>query len=164
MTCFWHMHEFLHWKLDAYAVSGGCKIEIPHFPLLILSVGEEGSISFYIGTAEFIVGQRQWWLYVFSFPFPVHFFGALMLCLWVASRCPIPKHSRRRSSESSSSSSSSDSSSSDEEDRESRRSKSRSKRTKKEKKHRSRSKHCSSDDDEADGPVPLSRFFESVKS
>ncbi|KAM4113674.1 hypothetical protein ACJW30_04G013700 [Castanea mollissima] len=74
------------------------------------------------------------------------------------------KHSRRRSSESSSSSSSSDSSSSDEEDRESRRSKSRSKRTKKEKKHRSRSKHCSSDDDKADGPVPLSRFFESVKS
>ncbi|XP_050373205.1 uncharacterized protein LOC126790880 [Argentina anserina] len=73
------------------------------------------------------------------------------------------KHSRRRSSESSSSSSS-DYSSSEEDDRESRRSKSRSKRTKREKKHRSRTKHSSSDDDKADGPVPLSRFFESVKS
>ncbi|KAL5583540.1 hypothetical protein UlMin_015982 [Ulmus minor] len=72
------------------------------------------------------------------------------------------KHSKRRSSESSSSSSSSDSSSSDEEERESRRSKSRSKRSKKEKKHKSRSKNSS--DDGADGPVPLSRFFESVKS
>ncbi|KAK9947297.1 hypothetical protein M0R45_002928 [Rubus argutus] len=74
------------------------------------------------------------------------------------------KHSRRRSSESSTSTSSSDSSSSEEDDRESRRSKSRSKRTKKEKRHRSRTKHSCSDDDEADGPVPLSRFFESVKS
>ncbi|KAL6221521.1 hypothetical protein ACLB2K_004917 [Fragaria x ananassa] len=77
------------------------------------------------------------------------------------------KHSRRRSSESSSSSSSSDSSSSEEDDRKSRRSKSRSKRTKKEKKHKSRTKHSSSSDsdsDEAHGPVPLSRFFESVKS
>ncbi|EXB88308.1 hypothetical protein L484_020376 [Morus notabilis] len=73
------------------------------------------------------------------------------------------KHSRRRWSESSSSSSSSDSSSSDEEKKESRRSKSRSKRSKKEKKHRSRTKHSGSDN-EADGPVPLSRFFESVKS
>uniref|UniRef100_A0A7N2MT75 Uncharacterized protein n=1 Tax=Quercus lobata TaxID=97700 RepID=A0A7N2MT75_QUELO len=136
MTCFWHMHEFLHWKLDAYAVTGGCKIEIPHFPLLILSVGEEGSISFYIE-------------------------GNCRICSRPGA---VVAHSRRRSSESSSSSSSSDFSSSDEEDRESRRSKSRSKRTKKEKKHRSRSKHCSSDDDEADGPVPLSRFFESVKS
>lgn len=72
------------------------------------------------------------------------------------------KHSRRRSSESSSSSSSSESSSSDDEERESRRSKSRSKRTKKEKKHRSKSKHSSSD--EESGPVPLSRFFGSVKS
>ncbi|EEF37473.1 protein FAM133 isoform X1 [Ricinus communis] len=74
------------------------------------------------------------------------------------------KHSRRRSSDSSSSSSSSDSSSSDDEERESRRSKSRSKRTKKEKKHRSRSKHSGNDEEEADGPVPLSRFFGSLKS
>ncbi|KAF3451072.1 hypothetical protein FNV43_RR07161 [Rhamnella rubrinervis] len=74
------------------------------------------------------------------------------------------KHSRRRSSESSSSRSSSDSSSSDDEEKESRRAKSRSKRSKKEKKHRSRSKHSGSDDEEADGPVPLSRFFGSVKS
>ncbi|XP_041013588.1 protein FAM133-like isoform X1 [Juglans microcarpa x Juglans regia] len=73
------------------------------------------------------------------------------------------KHSRRRrSSGSSSSSSSSDTSSSDEEERES--SRSRSKRTKKEKKHKSRTKHSCSDDEEADGPVPLSRFFDSVKS
>ncbi|KAM1260350.1 uncharacterized protein LOC126587723 isoform X1 [Malus sylvestris] len=74
------------------------------------------------------------------------------------------RHSRRRSSESSSSSSSSDSSSSEDEDRESRRSKSRSKRTKKEKKHRSKTKHSSSGDDEADGPVPLSRFFGNAKT
>lgn len=74
------------------------------------------------------------------------------------------KHSRRRSSDSSSSSSSSESSSSDEEERESRKSKSRSKKSKKEKKHRSRTKHSGSDDEEAGGPVPLSRFFESVKS
>lgn len=74
------------------------------------------------------------------------------------------KHSRRRSSDSSSSSSSSESSSSDEEERESRKSKSRSKKSKKEKKHRSRTKHSGSDDEEAGGPVPLSRFFESTKS
>ncbi|KAL9437231.1 hypothetical protein AB3S75_023143 [Citrus x aurantiifolia] len=74
------------------------------------------------------------------------------------------KHSRRRSSDSSSSSSSSESSSSDEEERESRKSKSRSKKSKKEKKYRSRTKHSGSDDEEAGGPVPLSRFFESTKS
>ncbi|PON83289.1 stress response protein [Trema orientale] len=74
------------------------------------------------------------------------------------------KHSRRRSSESSSSSSSEDSSSSDEEEKESRRSKSRSKRSKKEKRHKSRTKNNGSNDEEAEGPVPLSRFFESVKS
>ncbi|KAK6914457.1 hypothetical protein RJ641_021778 [Dillenia turbinata] len=73
------------------------------------------------------------------------------------------KHSRRKSLESSSSSSSSESSSSDEE-KEERRSKSRSKRSKKEKRHRSRRKHSSSDEEEVEGPVPLSRFFESVKS
>ncbi|KAK3204234.1 hypothetical protein Dsin_018280 [Dipteronia sinensis] len=73
------------------------------------------------------------------------------------------KHSKRKSSDSSSSSSS-DSSSSDDEERDSRKSKSRSKRTKREKKHKSRSKHSGSDDEEAGGPVPLSRFFESVKS
>ncbi|CDP08057.1 unnamed protein product [Coffea canephora] len=65
------------------------------------------------------------------------------------------KHSRRYS-DSSSSSSPSESSSSDDE---SRGSKSRSKRRKKEKKHRSRSKQSSSDSGEADGPLPLSRFF-----
>ncbi|GMP55002.1 hypothetical protein CsSME_00019962 [Camellia sinensis var. sinensis] len=70
------------------------------------------------------------------------------------------KHSRR-----SFESSSSESSSSDNEERESRTSKSRSKKRKKEKKHRSRSKHSSSSDDEkAGGPLPLSRFFGSVKS
>ncbi|CAL5391495.1 unnamed protein product [Camellia sinensis] len=70
------------------------------------------------------------------------------------------KHSRR-----SFESSSSESSSSDNEERESRTSKSRSKKGKKEKKHRSRSKHSSSSDDEkAGGPLPLSRFFGSVKS
>ncbi|KAM1500595.1 hypothetical protein EV2_026622 [Malus domestica] len=74
------------------------------------------------------------------------------------------RHSRRRSSESSSSSSSSDSSSSEDGERESRRSKSRSKRTKKEKKHRSKTKHSSSGDDEAGGPVPLSRFFGNAKT
>ncbi|TXG72673.1 hypothetical protein EZV62_001252 [Acer yangbiense] len=73
------------------------------------------------------------------------------------------KHSKRKSSDSSSSSSS-ESSSSDDEERELRKSKSRSKRTKREKKHKSRSKHSGSDDEEAGGPVPLSRFFESVKS
>ncbi|KAL3619885.1 hypothetical protein CASFOL_034797 [Castilleja foliolosa] len=65
------------------------------------------------------------------------------------------KHSRR-----SSDSSSSSSYSSDDDERESKRSKSRLKRRKKEKKHRSRSKQ----NDEADGPLPLSRFFGSVKS
>ncbi|KAH7547618.1 hypothetical protein FEM48_Zijuj01G0329000 [Ziziphus jujuba var. spinosa] len=74
-------------------------------------------------------------------------------------------HSRRRSSESSSSSSSSDSSSSsEEEEKESRRSKSRSRRSKKEKKHKSKTKHSGNDNEEAGGPVPLSRFFEGVKS
>lgn len=72
------------------------------------------------------------------------------------------KHSRR-SSESESSSSSSESSSSEDEGRESRRSKSRSKRRKKTKKHRSRSKQSSSGE-EADGPLPLSRFFGSTKN
>ncbi|KAF5728774.1 FAM133-like protein [Tripterygium wilfordii] len=74
------------------------------------------------------------------------------------------KRSKCRSSDSSSSSSSSESSSSDDEERESKRSKSRSKRTKKEKKHRSRRKESSSDGEEADGPVPLSRFFGNSKT
>ncbi|KAF8402404.1 hypothetical protein HHK36_013359 [Tetracentron sinense] len=74
------------------------------------------------------------------------------------------KHSRRRSSESTSSSSSSESSSSDDEERKIRRSKSKLKRKKKERKHRSRTKHSSSDSEEGDGPLPLSRFFGSVKS
>ncbi|KAK3011197.1 hypothetical protein RJ639_011559 [Escallonia herrerae] len=69
----------------------------------------------------------------------------------------------RRSTESSSSSSSSEYSSSGDE-RESRRSKSRSKSRKKEKKHRSKSKHSGSDGEEADGPLPLSRFFGSTKT
>ncbi|XVF37532.1 hypothetical protein REPUB_Repub20aG0016800 [Reevesia pubescens] len=73
------------------------------------------------------------------------------------------KRSRRRSSDSSSSSSSSESSSSDDEERELRRSKSKSKRDKK-KKHKSRNKNSSTDNEDAKGPVPLSRFFESVKS
>ncbi|XP_065860805.1 uncharacterized protein [Euphorbia lathyris] len=73
------------------------------------------------------------------------------------------KHSRRGSSDSSSTSSSSDSSSSDDE-RESRRSKSRSKRTKKEKKHKSKSKRSISGKKETDGPVPLSKFFGSMKT
>ncbi|PNS94674.1 hypothetical protein POPTR_017G010100v4 [Populus trichocarpa] len=72
------------------------------------------------------------------------------------------KHSRRRSDDSSSSSSSSDSSSSEDE-RELKRSKSKSRKTK-EKKHKSRPKHSSSDDEEAGGPVPLSRFFGSLKN
>lgn len=72
------------------------------------------------------------------------------------------KHSRK-SSDSESSSSSTESSSSDDEERESKRSKSRSKRRKKERKHKSRSKHSSSNE-EADGPLPLSRFFGSTKS
>ncbi|KAJ6690846.1 COREPRESSOR [Salix koriyanagi] len=73
------------------------------------------------------------------------------------------KHLRRRSDDSSSSSSSSDSSSSEDE-RELKRSKSRSRKTKKEKKRKSRTKHSSGDDEEAGGPVPLSRFFESLKN
>lgn len=72
------------------------------------------------------------------------------------------KHSRRRSDDSSSSSSSSDSSSSEDE-RELKRSKSKPRKTK-EKKHKSRPKHSSSDDEEAGGPVPLSRFFGSLKN
>ncbi|KAL1191222.1 hypothetical protein V5N11_014282 [Cardamine amara subsp. amara] len=72
------------------------------------------------------------------------------------------KHSRRRSSDSSSSSSSSESSSSDEE--ESRRSRSSSKRSKRERKHKSRGRHSSQSKDEADGPIPLSKFFGSIKS
>ncbi|OIW10150.1 hypothetical protein TanjilG_27901 [Lupinus angustifolius] len=71
------------------------------------------------------------------------------------------KHSRRSSA--SSSSSSSYSSSSEEEERASRRSKSRSKRSKKDKKVRSRNKGAGTGSDD-DGPVPLSRFFGSVKS
>ncbi|CAL1365778.1 unnamed protein product [Linum trigynum] len=76
------------------------------------------------------------------------------------------KHSRHRSSDSSSSS---DASSSDDE-RESKRSKSRSsssRRSKKEKRHRSsssRSKRSTSDNESADGPVPLSRFFGNTKN
>ncbi|KAI5583101.1 hypothetical protein BDE02_07G130300 [Populus trichocarpa] len=72
------------------------------------------------------------------------------------------KHSRRRSDDSSSSSSSLDSSSSEDE-RESKRSKSRSRKTK-EKKRKSRTKHSSIDDEEAAGPVPLSKFFGSLKN
>ncbi|GER44232.1 nucleic acid binding protein [Striga asiatica] len=69
----------------------------------------------------------------------------------------------RRSSDASSSSSSETSSSDTDDERESKRSKSRSKRSKKGKKHRSRSKHLNSEDEEADGPLPLSRFFGSIK-
>ncbi|XP_071698321.1 uncharacterized protein [Rutidosis leptorrhynchoides] len=67
------------------------------------------------------------------------------------------KHSRK-SSESSSSSSSSESSSSDDDDSRGSRSKSRS-RKKEDKRHRSKSKHLRRDEEEADGPLPLSRFF-----
>lgn len=76
------------------------------------------------------------------------------------------KRSRRSNSDSSSSSSSEASSSDNEEDdeRESKRSKSRLKRSKKERKHRSKSKLPSSGKEEADGPLPLSRFFGSLKS
>ncbi|KAL8482754.1 hypothetical protein ACS0TY_025701 [Phlomoides rotata] len=70
----------------------------------------------------------------------------------------------RRSNSDSSSSSSSETSSSDADERESKRSKSRLKRSKKEKKHRSGSKLPSSEKEEADGPLPLSRFFGSLKS
>ncbi|KAK8663604.1 hypothetical protein V6N13_083413 [Hibiscus sabdariffa] len=73
------------------------------------------------------------------------------------------KRSRRRSSDPSSSSSSSESSSSDDEERESRRLKSKSRRDKK-KEHKSRHKNSSTDNEEGEGPVPLSRFFGSVKS
>ncbi|WOG86925.1 hypothetical protein DCAR_0206144 [Daucus carota subsp. sativus] len=74
------------------------------------------------------------------------------------------KHSRKSSESGSSSSSSEYSSSDDDGDRkESRRSKSRSKRRKREKRHRSRSKH-SCRDEEADGPLPLSRFFGNSKN
>ncbi|KAI4374002.1 hypothetical protein MLD38_012052 [Melastoma candidum] len=68
------------------------------------------------------------------------------------------KRSRRESSDSSSSSSGS--SSSEDNDREERRS--RSKRNKWKKKHRLKKGDDSGDDDP--GPVPLSRFFQSVKS
>ncbi|RAL48271.1 hypothetical protein DM860_005695 [Cuscuta australis] len=70
----------------------------------------------------------------------------------------------KRSSDYSSSSSSSESSSSssDDEERDSRKSKSKSKRKKKEKKRRSRSKDRNAE--ETGGPLPLSRFFGSVKS
>ncbi|VFQ75566.1 unnamed protein product [Cuscuta campestris] len=72
----------------------------------------------------------------------------------------------KRSSDYSSSSSSSESSSSssDDEERDSRRSKSKSKRKKKEKKRRSRSKDRNAEEEETEGPLPLSRFFGSVKS
>ncbi|KAG8375869.1 hypothetical protein BUALT_Bualt09G0003900 [Buddleja alternifolia] len=69
------------------------------------------------------------------------------------------KHSRRSSD--SSSSSSSETSSSDDDERESKRSKSRLKRRKKGKKQQSRSK---GENEEADGPLPLSRFFGSLKN
>ncbi|GJY95913.1 hypothetical protein Tco_0512274 [Tanacetum coccineum] len=72
------------------------------------------------------------------------------------------KYSRKSSESSSSSSSSESSSSSDDDSRESKRSKSRS-RKRKDKRHRSKSKHLSGDE-EADGPLPLSRFFGSTKS
>lgn len=92
------------------------------------------------------------------------------LCDWVLhlnDTCILPKliQRSRRYSDSSSSSSSSESSSSDDEDRESRKSRSKSKRRKKEKKHQLRSRlKQSTSDDEADGPLPLSRFFGSIKS
>ncbi|VFQ72508.1 unnamed protein product [Cuscuta campestris] len=72
----------------------------------------------------------------------------------------------KRSSDYSSSSSSSESSSSssDDEERDSRKSKSKSKRKKKEKKRRSRSKDRNAEEEETGGPLPLSRFFGSVKS
>ncbi|EYU17638.1 hypothetical protein ABFS82_07G104100 [Erythranthe guttata] len=75
------------------------------------------------------------------------------------------KRSRRESSDSSSTSSS-ETSSSDDEERERKRSKSRSKKSKREKKHRSRSSKQlrSGNEEEAEGPLPLSRFFGSLKS
>ncbi|KAK8556104.1 hypothetical protein V6N13_070173 [Hibiscus sabdariffa] len=73
------------------------------------------------------------------------------------------KRSRRGTSDSSISSSSSESSSSDDDERESRRSKSKSKRDKK-KKRKPKNKNSSTYSEETEGPVPLSRFFESLKS
>ncbi|CAN6485691.1 unnamed protein product [Victoria cruziana] len=75
------------------------------------------------------------------------------------------KKRSRKSSESSSSSSSSETSSSEDEDdrRESKRKKSKARKSRKEKRHKSRSKR-SVDDDKADGPVPLSKFFNAVQS
>ncbi|GFS45907.1 hypothetical protein Acr_00g0098930 [Actinidia rufa] len=72
---------------------------------------------------------------------------------------------RKRSKRSSGSSSSSESSSGsdDEDETESGKSKSRSNK-RKEKKRRSRSKHSRSNDGDTGGPLPLSRFFGSVKS
>ncbi|XP_020705091.1 uncharacterized protein LOC110116006 [Dendrobium catenatum] len=79
-------------------------------------------------------------------------------------RCSKKRKHKRKSSDSSSGFSSSESSSSDDDERESRRFrlKSRSKRAKKDRKHRSKPKRCTSDSEEGDGPVRLSRFFESV--
>nr|XP_043613997.1 NKAP family protein-like isoform X2 [Erigeron canadensis] len=68
----------------------------------------------------------------------------------------------RKSSEPNSSGSSSESSSSDDDSRESKRSKSRS-RKRKDKRHKSKSKYLSGDE-EAEGPLPLSRFFGSTKT
>jgi len=83
----------------------------------------------------------------------------------VKKRSSKKKKRSRRSSDSDSESSSDESSSSEEEERESRKSKSRSKKRKKERRHRPRSKHSGSDDDETGGgPLPLSRFFGSLKS
>ncbi|KAI3493589.1 hypothetical protein L2E82_04533 [Cichorium intybus] len=72
------------------------------------------------------------------------------------------KHLRRSSESSSSSSSSSESSSSDDDSRESKRSrsKSRSRKRKDKSRQRSKSKHS----EEADGPLPLSRFFGSTNN
>ncbi|KAJ4892258.1 Uncharacterized protein Rs2_32006 [Raphanus sativus] len=74
------------------------------------------------------------------------------------------KRSRRHSSDSSSSSSSSSSESSSSDEEESRRSRSSSRRSKREKKHKSKgSRHSSKSKDVDDGPVPLSKFFGSLK-
>ncbi|KAH6778334.1 stress response protein [Perilla frutescens var. hirtella] len=75
------------------------------------------------------------------------------------------KHSRRSSDSSSSSSSETSSADDDVDDdeRKAKRSKSRLKRRKKEKKHSSRSKQLSKGDEEAHGPLPLSRFFGNLK-
>lgn len=79
--------------------------------------------------------------------------------------CSKKRKHLRRHSDSSSSDTSSESSTSDDEERGSKRSKSHSKR-KKERKHRSksRSKHSGSDGEDKNGPVPLSRFFGTVKT